>query len=1050
MGKIPFYLLIIFLGVTTALNAGTVGKISGKVTDSENGAPLPGVNVMIEGTNIGAATDAEGFFVIINVPPGNYTMKFSMIGYAEYKVENVRVIIDQTTTINAALKQEVIGGEEVVVVAERPVVQKDISNSQMSIVPATIEALPVENVQQVLTLQAGIEKDRQGIRVRGGSPSQTIFMVDGLSMNDERANIPYTAVSLSSIQEIQIQTGGFNAEYGNIRSGLVNVVTREGDRSRYSANLSVRYGPAAKKHFGPSIYDAYSYFNRPYLDPAVCWTGTMNGEPFEDTNGNGAWDTGEPFTDYNGDGVRSYWDEHTQRQYPQFEGWNAVSYATLRDDDPTNDLTPLGAQRLFQWQHRRQGDVKKPDYVVDFGLGGPVPFLSEKLGNLRFHLSHFREKELFVFPLSRDGYFDQHTQLKLTSDIAPGMKLSLLGLYGVISSVSPYSWTTTPTGYVLRDQAQIANLIHSSSGNSVLYMPGYYSPTDIYRSMVGVKFTHTLSPRTFYEVNVLNKRSRYDTYQMAERDTTKRYEIINNFFVDEAPYGYWGYGVPGIDGMSLGGWMNLGRDSTVNSTTSLRFDITSQMNNNNQVKAGFEIVYNDFNIRSGTYSPSMNTWTRSQRYHVFPFRVGAYVQDKMEIQGFIANIGLRLDYYDSNSKKYLLSQYDKYYTAGYGKLIEKDIPTEDTKASWDVSPRLGVSHPITDNSKLYFNYGHFRSEPASTYRFRIQRESSGLVTSIGNPELKPEKTVAYELGFSQNLLDMFLLNIAAYYKDVTDQIGWIYYQNVNSSVQYRKPENNNYADIRGFEVTLTKQRGKWITGFANYTYDVRTSGYFGLLRYYENPTEQRTYLKENPYQSKPRPRPYARLNLDFHTPDDFGPFWMQMKPLAGWRLNILAEWKSGRYETYNPNSIPGVVDDVRWKDYYNADLRFAKLFHISKYNLQFYVDVSNVFNVKYMTAGFFEYRNYAGFADNRDYLAYLESLNFSWEEGVEHGNDRVGEFRPVGVKYDPLEPNPNNDPEIEARNKKRKETKSYIDNPNIESLAFINPRHIMFGITINF
>jgi hypothetical protein len=103
-----------------------------------------------------------------------------------------------------------------------------------------------------------------------------------------------------------------------------------------------------------------------------------------------------------------------------------------------------------------------------------------------------------------------------------------------------------------------------------------------------------------------------------------------------------------------------------------------------------------------------------------------------------------------------------------------------------------------------------------------------------------------------------------------------------------------------------------------------------------------------------------------------------------------------------------------------------------------------------MTAGFFEYRNYAGFADNRDYLAYLESLNFSWGEGVEHGNDRVGEFRPVGVIYDPLEPNPNNDPEIEARNKKRKETKSYIDNPNIESLAFINPRHIMFGITINF
>ncbi|OQX95687.1 TonB-dependent receptor [candidate division KSB1 bacterium 4572_119] len=1045
-----FFVIILLLCFSLSLYAGTVGKITGKVIDDENGLPLPGVNVIIEGTTLGAATDIDGNYVIINVPPGLFSLTFSMIGYTEYRVRDVRVVIDLTTTINANLKQEVLAGEEITVVAERPVVTKDISNSQMSIISETIENLPVQNVQEVLALQAGIEKDREGISVRGGGPNQTVFMLDGLSLNDERSNIPYNSISLSSIKEIQVQTGGFNAEYGNLRSGLVNVVTKEGHRQKYSASLSIRYAPAAAKHFGPSLYDNNSYFTRPYLDPAVCWTGTNNGEPFEDLNENGIWDQGEPFTDYNGDGSRSYWDDYTQRQYPQFEGWNAVSYATMRDDDPTNDLSPEGAKKLFEWQHRRQGDIKKPDFVIDAGFGGPVPFISEKLGNLRFHISHFREQDMFVFPLSRDSYSENHTQLKLTSDISSSMKLAVLGIYSETNSVSPYSWKTTPTGRVLRMNEEAANLVHGSSGASVVYMPGYYSPSDIFRSMIGAKFTHLLSPTTFYEISIQNKISNYDTYQMSDRDTTKRYEILDGYYADEAPYGYWGYGIPGIDGMSMGGWMNLGRDSTVNSTTALKFDMTSQINMKNQVKAGIEIVYNDLNIKSGTYSPSMATWTRNMRYHVFPFRVGSYIQDKLEISGFIANIGIRFDYFDPNADRYVMSEFDKYYGAGYGNEIEESVETEKAKANWDWSPRLGISHPITDNSKLYFNYGHFRAEPSSSYRFRLQRESNGLVTSIGDPNLELEKTVAYELGYAQNLFNEFLLNIAAYYKDVSNQIGWIYYQNVNSTVQYNIAENNNYADIRGFEITLTRQFGRWMNGFLNYTYDVRTSGYFGLRKYYENPTEQRAYEKLNPYQSKPHPRPFARLNMNFHSPEDYGPTWMGTKPLAGWNLNVLAEWKTGKYETYNPNSIPGVVDDVQWKDWHNVDLRLSKLFKISNYNLQFYMDISNVFNYKYMTAGLFQYRNYAGFADDRDYRDYLESLNFSWEEGVEHGNDKVGDYRPVGVEYDPLEANPNNDPDIEARNKRRKENKSYINMPNIESLAFINPRRITFGITINF
>jgi hypothetical protein len=110
--------------------------------------------------------------------------------------------------------------------------------------------------------------------------------------------------------------------------------------------------------------------------------------------------------------------------------------------------------------------------------------------------------------------------------------------------------------------------------------------------------------------------------------------------------------------------------------------------------------------------------------------------------------------------------------------------------------------------------------------------------------------------------------------------------------------------------------------------------------------------------------------------------------------------------------------------------------------VQFYVDVNNALNTKRLSS--------AGFSDNYDYEDYMASLNFSWEEGVEKGDDRIGDYRPEGVAYDPLEQNPHNDPEIQARNDRRKEDKSYIDMPNINSFTFLNPRDIFFGVKINF
>ena len=327
-------------------------------------------------------------------------------------------------------------------------------------------------------------------------------------------------------------------------------------------------------------------------------------------------------------------------------------------------------------------------------------------------------------------------------------------------------------------------------------------------------------------------------------------------------------------------------------------------------------------------------------------------------------------------------------------------------------------------------------------RFRLQRESNGLVTYMGNPNMQLEKTISYELGFEQNVMDQFLVNIAAYYKDVHNQPGWIYYQNINTSVHYYEATSNNYADIRGFELTLTRVGNSWISGFINYTYDVQSSGYFDLTSYYQDVSKQRSYLQLNPYQSKPHPQPFARANLTLRTPDEFGPPILGVKPLGGWSLNILGNWQSGSYATYNPNSIPGVVDNVQWRDNFDVDLRVMKTVALYGLEVQLYMDIQNVFNFKFL--------NFAGFADSYDYQDYLASLCFPWMDGDKKGDDRIGDYRADDVAYDPLEANPNNDPAISARNQVRKDKKSYIDMPNITSMTYLNPRNWLFGVRVSF
>lgn len=1014
--------------------AGITGKVAGTVVDSQSGEALPGANVFLEGTSMGAAADIDGNFAILNIAPGAYTVKATMIGYTALAMTNVRVNIDLTTRLDMKLKETVVAlGDEVTVVAKRPVVQKDVSGSQVQIEAAQVAALPVQRIEQVVGLQAGvIGTVDSGIQIRGGGQDETVFMVDGFTQRDERNNTPYTSIPLSSIQDIQVQTGGFNAEYGNIRSGLVNVITNEGSASEYSATVTTRYSSARPKNFGSSAFDPDSYWTRPFLDDEVAWTGTDNG----------------------------VWDLNTQRQFPSFVGWNAVSEQTLQDDNPDNDLTPQAAQELWKWEHRRQGDINDPDFTIDLGFGGPVPLVSKSLGDLRFYFSHRREQDAYLVNLSRDTFNDQTYLLKVTSNLKPNLKLTLSGLYGQLNTVSR-SQIGLPD-YFRSSDIVAGELSQRNFIESILWVPDFFAPTRIRRFNVSARLTHVLSNSSFYEFQVERTGTFYHTFPRRLRDTDTTVRVFGeNVAVDESPFGFMPFPSSGQAGFRMGVGMSQSRDSTRISTTGFRGDFTSQINNNNQVKAGLEFILNDHDAQFGGVDLTLPAGRPNASWKRKPIRGAAYLQDKLEFRGLIANLGLRLDYAHAGGKAFDLDIYDRdFLSSNYVTGSDSAFNQVNTDHQFYISPRLGISHPITDNSKLFFNYGHFYSMPEAERLYNIQRTNDGSVQRLGNPNLKMSRTRSYEIGFEQNLFDQFLLRVAGYYKDIDK-----HYPNQGSSnevriisadskVNYRLAEDNFYQDVRGLELTVSKNIGSLFSGFVNYTYFIENTGFFGKRQLFENPAEQRAADREENRQSKPSPRPFLRSNLVFNTPEDLGPSFLGTNPLSDWRISFLINWRSGAHTTWarglDPNNLNNVSlrNNVQRPDFFGVNLRLSRSFNFAGQSMRFFVDVNNLFNNKIFNFG-------SAFSDGTDFRDYMDSL--LWPEKIGKplgysvfGSDKIGDLRPDNVAYDPLEINQNNDPEIEARNKVRRDSKSYIDNPNQKWLYYLNPRDVFFGLTYEF
>ena len=804
------------------------GKIRGHISSVESGEYLPGVNVVIEELLLGAATDQNGFFVILNVPTGTHTLSASYIGYSKYVIQGLRVSLDQTTIQNIQLTQEIIEGKEIVVLAERPLVQKDLTASQRITTSEEIKNLPVESFLGILTTQAGVNQGAGGeIHMRGGRSNEVGYYIDGVSVaNPFFTNSLAVNISNKALEEMKVVSGAFNAEYGNAMSGIVNLQIKEGG-SDYHGSVSTYSGD----YFSNST-NIFLNIDDINIKANTVLEGTINGPMPLLSKGN-------KFT-FNVTGRYS----------------NSDGYLYGKREHKPDDYA----------------DFRVSDYWV-IEMGGDNKYVSMNPSK-RFNL------------LS-----------KLTYRFTPKIKLS---------------------AQIIQDERDWKSYNHAYKYNpDGTY--NYFTKNNNYSLRLTQVFT-----KSYYELNIFNSTTNYKQY-LYEDPFDDRYVSSNRII-----------GSPPSTTFVFGG-TQMGHYSRESFSKGSKFDFTNQITNKHEIKIGFSarldnLVEDNYSILYDGYEypePTVLPANESPSHNFYDKRAliaSSYIQDKIEYPDMIVNVGIRYDYFDPNDT----------YIADLINPEDKRIKASEKSM---VSPRLGVSFPITDEGILHFSYGHFYQIPTLRRLYKASTFGANISPTIGNSNLKPEKTVLYEFGLQQQFTKFLAIDASAYYKDIRDLLAL-------QSIDYLSPTygpasysiymNKDYGNVKGFTLSLTKRYDEITktSAFLDYSYQITegnsiTSGsfYFNALTGEE---EEKKIVPLNWDQ-----RHVMNATISISAPKNIGISFIG-KLAQGWPYtpNI-------PYANYVPNANSGRKP---WQK--NVNLRVHKSVSVGKFSMLIFGKIYNLFDYK--------------------------------------------------------------------------------------------------------
>ncbi len=899
--------------VTSPLFAANVGKISGTVVDRETGEPLPTVAVQIAGTNMGALTDVDGKYIILNVPVGTYDVKAELVGYQPVEKQGVVVSVDLTSYVDFELTSRAIDvGEVQVVQAERPLVIRDQTSTLRLISGDEVRNLPANDYTDVIGLSTGVVafednisvRQRGGeetsnnptLNIRGGRQNEVAYLVDGFDTKDPLTGLANLSVNSNAIEEISITTGGFNAEYGWIASGAINITTKEGLRN-YTGTVE-----AITSNFTDDFgYNSYKLdLAGPLLPDNDKISFFLSGERRVE-------DDRSPHGNNDGDRL------------------------------PNNDL------RGWTWQGKLRYDITN-NFIMRAGVLGSYDEFDRYQRAYHFnyqHMPHFEDNNnsfyiQFTNNLSKNTFWTfKGNYFSTGRESGDGVLFNDIWAYG--RQLNP-TWDETALFWLFDDP-------ETDTIDEAHIFDDYLKRNSSY---YGLDFDITHQLNTANEIKFGLEYQRH-TLRYIRHATPRRI-----------------YEGPGPNGGGLFDVDNYGYD-------------IQYIRDANDSLIGAEVVDLD------------DGWNAAKN----PYTFAVFLQDKFEWEGLVVNAGLRYDYLNVNTER--LKNEELPFDPDsirfkdpdnadplIDSLTEADL--EDAQAEQRLSPRLGIGFPITDKTVFHLYYGKFFQRPELQnlyvsydyleYMIRV----SPYYNPVGNPNLEPEETTAYEVGVTHQLSDNTRFDMIAYYKDVKN-LTQVQHQpsRPNSFATYR---NQDFGTIKGVEFALKMRRTRNIAFDIAYTFgSAQGTGSYATTQSNVAWTNAERPLRVAPLAYDQRHKLTAIV--DIRTTRGEGPKLGDFRPLERAGLNMVFNVGSGL--PYSPAEIwnevtlasvtpnPAAPINSRYGPWtYRLDLKANRAFNIAGLDLDFYVWVLNLFD----TDNAMDVYEGTGDPDNTGWLATEPGQNF--------------------------------------------------------------------------
>jgi outer membrane receptor protein involved in Fe transport len=934
--------------------AGTTGKLTGRVTN-ERKEPLAGVNVRIEGLRLGAATDESGNYFIIGIPAGTHTVRANLLGQSPFVAENVRIMPDYSTTLDITMRTEAVQLGEVRVEAERPLLQKDATGTTRFLTSDDIQKLPTRGYRDAAAQQTGVVSYRPQFAteeaqnsptliVRGGRPNETAYYVDGFSQQDPLTGTSNTSISNNSIEEVVVLTGGFNPEYGRVMSGAVNVITREGSKV-YSGSLEAVSDVLGGSWLGSSRTD-YNVYDASLGGPVI--PGNEDLSFF--VSGERRWQ---------GDRSPSWMAGGFEREL-----------GTMGLDDrrlPANGASGYTFQGKLNWQPTDQMTVKVG------GLGSQEDW-RQFLDSYLFDLSHApryldRSESYFTsfnHVLSKRTFYNLAANYNLTQR-KRGDGVAFDNLDPQYEVVGSYSGDDGEGG------TTTAPLIASEDGTIV-------SPGGYYRQ-VNPRFDLTV-PMFWSDGHVwddyLQRRSEYMGAQGAitsQVDPHHQIKAGGDFqYHTLRLYDHYFPVQLGGDTPNLVDYDGYGYNQEVTYKDVFVRDITDGDTTYSGLTRVVDRVKltNSNDGRDGAKHPKV--WS-------------LYAQDKYEREGVVVNGGLRYDYLnvDTPALKSDARPLDPDYT-GSSSLDAGDLV--DNKTYSRLSPRLGVAFPVTPVTLLRINYGQFYQQPNLqdlyvSYRFLEHKvQSGGYFVGFGNPNLRPERTTAYEVGVAHQLTDNVRLDVTAYYKDVKDLVEIATIPSFPN--QFSSYRNRDFATLKGVDIGFKMRPINHISADLSYSLSyAQGTGSVSNTQSNIAWTASQPPRMTSPLDFDQRHK--LALNLDYRLAKGEGPVIAGVHPFEDFGVNVLYNVASGTPYTptkvYNEVTLAAVSTEPagplnsRYGPWTNSvDVKATRGFKVGGLDCEAYVWVLNLFDTRnavtvYGSSGDAATTGWLDTADGQTYLA---------------------------------------------------------------------------------